>query len=81
MDLALDGSTTNRYLASIILARRMNQVLGGAIYGPEDMDFIDPIWLEAFEAWVEEYEGGTQAKDWSDKLFADFERRHGYKWV
>jgi len=46
-----DGQGTNEpHLAAIFQAHQINQVLGGAVVGPWDLDGLPDEWLDVFRA-------------------------------
>lgn len=61
------------------MARTINRISKGAVISPMEVGQLDPVWLEAFEAWALDYEVGVQYHKVTDDIFAEFERKHGYK--
>ena len=74
--LAKAGQTAHPELARILLARKVNIALGGAVVGPWDIDRLDDVTLDAIAAMVDDLPGMQKSLRLIDDAFSKMRQEH-----
>lgn len=74
--LSAGEGTTDQHLASIILARKINTALGGAILSPWDVEELPDGWLDAVKALTDQLPEIRRGRRQVEKKLEEIRKRH-----
>lgn len=70
------GGTDNPLMVDVVLCRRINQKLGGAVFKPWEIGEIDQDWLDAIEN-LEKPSVLNRSWEKVNEKFAEFRSKYG----
>lgn len=79
LEVARDGRTSDKRLKAVFLAKKANEVMGGAAIMPWDVENLPDEWLDVFCGLADELPGLQEMNKNQARVRQDWLAKNGYR--